>query len=144
MDLDSVRSGTITSTLPLDQPMGWVDPRDIGDVAVARLLSTDWSGRVVQAVHGPVDLDYRQVAEILGRALDRPVRAVQVSDDDVREVLRGAGMTEPRIEALVGMSAGLRDGFRTGESAHPGDDHADRVGELGAGAPPARALTFRR
>ncbi len=112
LDLDSLRSGTISTTLPLDQPMGWVDPRDIGDIAVARLLSTDWSGRIVQAVHGPADLGYGQVAEILTDALGRPVTAVQVSDDDVREVLRGSGLTEQQIEAIVGMSAGLREGFR--------------------------------
>ena len=112
LDLDSVRSGIITTTLPLDQPMGWVDPRDIGDVAAARLLSTDWSGRVVQAVHGPADLDFRQVAEILSGALNRSVQAIQVSDDEVRERLRGAGMSKPQIESIVGMSAGLRDGFR--------------------------------
>ena len=111
MDLDGLRAGTLTTTLPLDQPLPWVAPRDIGDVAAARLLATDWSGRVVQAVHGPVDLDHEQVAEILTGALGRPVNAVRVDDDDVRELLRGAGMSEPRIEAIVGMSAGLREGF---------------------------------
>lgn len=112
MDPDALRSGTLTTTMPLDQPMPWVDPRDVGDVAAARLLSTAWSGRVVQAVHGPADLDYRQVAEILTDALGRQLDAVRVSDDDVREALRGVGMTEPQVEAIVGMSAGLRDGFR--------------------------------
>src|SRR5215211_3351544 len=41
--------GVLRVTWPVDAPMPWVDPRDIGDVAVARLLSTDSSGRQVQA-----------------------------------------------------------------------------------------------
>ncbi len=53
LELDAIRSGAIPVVLPVDQPMPWVAPRDIADVAVGRLLSPDWSGRTVQAVHGP-------------------------------------------------------------------------------------------
>ena len=38
--------------------MAWVAPRDIAEVAVTRLLSDAWSGRCVQAVHGPADLTW--------------------------------------------------------------------------------------
>ena len=63
--LDAVRGGTIPVVLPVDQPMAWVAPRDIAEVAVSRLLSTDWSGRQVQAVHGPADLTWSQAADIV-------------------------------------------------------------------------------
>ena len=59
----------------VDYAQPWVDPRDIGDVAAARLLSGAWSGRHVQAVHGPEDLTLTQVADILTEALGRPIRA---------------------------------------------------------------------
>ena len=49
----ALAEGVIRVTMPLDAPMPWVAPQDIAAVAVARLLSTDWSGREVQAVHGP-------------------------------------------------------------------------------------------
>lgn len=110
MDLDGLRAGVLATTWPLDLPLAWVDPRDIGDVAAARLLS-DWSGRHVQAVHGPEDLTFAQVAEILSAAIGRPVRAERISDDAVRDGLRTAGLGEAHIEGIVGMAAGLREGF---------------------------------
>lgn len=53
LQLDAVRAGTIPVVLPLDQPLPWVAPRDIAEVAVTRLLSTEWSGRHVQASTAP-------------------------------------------------------------------------------------------
>ncbi|MGI5347676.1 NAD(P)H-binding protein [Streptomyces sp. CA-250714] len=104
--------GVLRTTLPLDEPMAWVDPRDIGDVAAARLLSDAWSGRQVQAVHGPEDLTYAQAAAILSTALGRPVRAERISDDELRAALRAAGLGDKQVEGFVGMSAWTRDGFR--------------------------------
>ena len=112
MDIETLRLGAITTTVLLDLPMPWVDPRDVGDIAAARLLSTDWSGQIVQAVHGPEDLTYLQLAERLSHALDRDIRAQLISDDDVREALRGAGMSDKQVEAIVGMSVGVRENFQ--------------------------------
>ncbi|MEE2033417.1 NmrA family NAD(P)-binding protein [Rhodococcus chondri] len=111
MDIDSLRQGALTTTLPLDLAIPWVDPRDIGEIATARLLSTAWSGRVVQAVHGPEDLSFSDVAEIVGEATGRAITALQVTDDDVASALREIGMTEAQIEGIVGMSRGLRDNY---------------------------------
>jgi uncharacterized protein YbjT (DUF2867 family) len=91
--------------------MAWVDPRDVGDVAAARLLSTAWDGRHVQAVHGPEDLSFAQVASIVAEATGRPLRAEQVPDDEIRAGLRAVGLGDAAVEAIVGMAAGLREGF---------------------------------
>lgn len=109
MDLDSLRAGILTTTLPLDLAIPWVDPRDIGEIAAARLLSTAWSGRVVQAVDGPEDLSFSDVAEIVGAATGRQITAQQVTDDDVASVLRDMGMTEAQVDGIVGMSRGFRE-----------------------------------
>jgi uncharacterized protein YbjT (DUF2867 family) len=111
LDPGGLEEGVLRVTWPVDAQMAWVDPRDVGDVAVARLLSTDWSGRQVQAVHGPDDLSYTQVASIVSRATGRPLRAEQVPDDDVRAALRGAGLGDAQVEAILGMSTGLREDF---------------------------------
>jgi hypothetical protein len=34
----------LTTIRPLDDPMPWVDPRDIATVATLRLLADDWTG----------------------------------------------------------------------------------------------------
>ncbi|QFG22978.1 NAD(P)H-binding protein [Actinomadura sp. WMMB 499] len=109
LDLDGLRRGVLATSFAPDAPMPWVDPRDIGDVVAARLLNDAWRGRVVQAVHGPEDLTFTRVAEVLTGVLGRPVRLEARSDDDVRSGLRAAGLHPTAVEGIVGMTAGTRD-----------------------------------
>jgi uncharacterized protein YbjT (DUF2867 family) len=109
MDADALAGGVLTTNADPDAARPWVDPRDIGDVAAARLLSDAWSGRVVQGVHGPEDLSWHRVAEVLTDVLERPVRVQPVTDDDVRTALRAAGLPPGAVDGIVGMTAGTRD-----------------------------------
>lgn len=109
--LEDIERGTLPISLPTDFKMPWVDPRDIAEVATARLLNPDWTGRHVQAVHGPEDLSWDDVARILTEATGHPVRAERVPDEAMHEGLTQAGMNERQIDALMGMSTGLREGF---------------------------------
>lgn len=111
MDLDSIRGGALATAMSIDQPIPWVAPVDIAAVAVGRLLSRGWNGHHVQAVHGPVDLTFMQVAHVLADTLGHPVNAQQLRDDDVRAELGQFGMAEAQIEAIVMMAAGIRDDF---------------------------------
>lgn len=111
MQLDAIRSGTIPVLLPPDSRMSWVAPRDIAAVAACLLLSTSWSGRRVQAVHGPADLSWNDVAAILASKRGTPVKAEQIADDEMRRMYLSAGISQSAAEALLGMSTGLRDGF---------------------------------
>ncbi|MEW2373545.1 NAD(P)H-binding protein [Streptomyces sp. NPDC006656] len=108
LDLDGLRRGVLSTAFDPGHRMPWVDPRDIGDVVAARLLNDGWRGRVVQAVHGPEDLTFEQVARMLTEALGRTVRLEPVSDDAVREALRTAGLPPSAVEGIVGMTAGSR------------------------------------
>ncbi|MEU7135953.1 NAD(P)H-binding protein [Streptomyces sp. NPDC046261] len=109
LDLEGLSRGVLTTAFDPDRPMPWVDPRDIGEVAAARLLSDAWQGRVVQAVHGPEDLTFHQVARILTEALGRPVRLDAIGDDAARDALRAAGLPPAAVEGIVGMTTGSRD-----------------------------------
>ncbi len=110
-DPDALREGVLRTAMPVDAPVPWVDPRDIADIAAVRLLSTDWSGRQVEAVHGPTDLTFAQAAAVLGDVLGRPFRAEQVADADLYAVLTSVGMSDQQADAIVKMSSGLRDDF---------------------------------
>jgi uncharacterized protein YbjT (DUF2867 family) len=110
-DLDGLRAGRLTSTRPLEDPMPWVDPRDIATVATLRLLAEDWTGRHVQAVHGPDDLTWTEAAVVLSTATGVSIEAQQITDDDERAALRNAGMGEVAVEGILGMSVGKREGF---------------------------------
>jgi uncharacterized protein YbjT (DUF2867 family) len=109
MDLDGLRAGRITGQRRPDERIPWVDPRDIGEVAAARLLAGEWSGRHVQAVHGPQDLSYAEVAAILTEATGRRIEYTEISDDELRDRLAGAGLPAAVVAGIVGMTSGTRD-----------------------------------
>jgi uncharacterized protein YbjT (DUF2867 family) len=109
MDLEAVRSGVLSTTLPVDHRMPWVAPRDVGEVAVARLLAGDGTGRHTLGVHGPEDLSFAEAAGIAGAALGRPLTARQVPEGEAAAALRAAGLTAAQVEGVLGMSRGMRD-----------------------------------
>jgi len=109
--LEAIRAGTLRVALPLDAPMAWVAPRDIAEVAAIALLDGGWSGRRVHAVHGPADLTWAEVAEILTTELGRDVAVERISDEAMYEEYLAAGMSPGLATAMLGMSTGLRDGF---------------------------------
>ncbi|MGA8115853.1 MAG: NAD(P)H-binding protein [Actinocatenispora sp.] len=109
--LDAVRAGVVPVVLPTTQRMAWVAPRDIAEVATHRLLAGGWSGRQVQAVHGPQDLNWDEATAIVAAATGRPLRAERIPDDRMRETLRGTGMGDGQVESIMGMSTGLRENF---------------------------------
>jgi uncharacterized protein YbjT (DUF2867 family) len=110
-ELDAIRSGTVAVLRPTDEPFPWVAPADIAVVAASLLLRADWSGRRVQAVHGPQDLSWDDALAMVGNVLGRTVTARRVGDDAMRATLASAGMSRAQIEAIMGMSTGLREGF---------------------------------
>jgi uncharacterized protein YbjT (DUF2867 family) len=97
---DELAAGRLTTAFDPDRPLPWVDPRDVGDIAAARLLHGAW--------RGPEDLSWRRVAGILSAALGRDVRLHVVSDDDVRRELAAAGLPPGAVEGIAGMAAGTR------------------------------------
>ena len=110
-ELDSIRDGVLRAPMPADYAQPWVDPRDIGEVAAARLLGPAWSGRQVQAVHGPEDLTLTQVAAILSAVTGHQVRAETIPDEAWRSSLRSAGFGAKQVDAIAGMSAVMRPDF---------------------------------
>ena len=59
------------------------------------------------------------VADIVSTVTGRPLRAERIGDEDMREALRGAGLTGAAVEAIVGMSIGLRERFEPEQSRTP-------------------------
>jgi len=110
-DLDGLRAGRLTTIRPLEEPMPWVDPRDIATVATLRLLAEDWTGQQVQAIHGPADLTWTEAASVLSTATGVSIEAQQITADEERAALRKAGMSAVAVEGIIGMSVGERDGF---------------------------------
>jgi uncharacterized protein YbjT (DUF2867 family) len=110
-DIESIRGGVLRTVLPPDAPMSWVAPRDIAEVAATTLLNGEWTGRRLQAVHGPEDLSWSRVATILTEELGREIAVERISDDAMRGQYLAAGLPTAMADAVLGMSTGLRDDF---------------------------------
>ncbi len=100
--------GAFFGAAPEDVRMPYLDPRDIGEIAAARLLNPAWTGRTVQAIHGPATLTFAETAEVLSDVLGRKIRYVEVSDEDFRGALLAKGVSESTADGYVQMYRGLR------------------------------------
>ncbi|RJL30001.1 NmrA family transcriptional regulator [Bailinhaonella thermotolerans] len=110
-ELDAIRAGSVGVLRDTDERFPWVAPADIASVAASLLLRPDWSGRRVQGVHGPRDLSWDDVMAVVSEVTGHQVKAHRVPDDDMRAALEGAGLPPARVEAIMGMSTGLRAPF---------------------------------
>jgi hypothetical protein len=82
MDLDSLRAGTITTTLPLDPRMPCADPADLSSTEVAGILTDSLGSRIT---------------------------ATQVTDAAVASQLEQAGLGPAQVDGIVGMSQRIRE-----------------------------------
>ncbi|MER7107369.1 NAD(P)H-binding protein [Streptomyces sp. NPDC000229] len=85
-----------------------VDPRDVADAAVRALLDPTCAGRSY-ALTGPEPLSAREQTRILGEVLGRPLRFVELTEDQALERWR-ARWPEPLVQALLEGARRQRDG----------------------------------
>jgi uncharacterized protein YbjT (DUF2867 family) len=94
-----------------------VDPRDIAAVAVRALLDSGHEGKAYD-VTGPAALSTGEQVSILAEAIGKPLRYIDVPEEAARQSMRGLGMPEPIVEALLEFMRLVR----TGDAAHVSDD----------------------
>jgi uncharacterized protein YbjT (DUF2867 family) len=69
MQLEAIRhQNALFSPAPGDVSYPHIATHDIADVAARLLLQRDWSGKRIRGLHGPEDLTYNEVAQILSEA----------------------------------------------------------------------------
>ncbi|MCP2091798.1 UNVERIFIED_ORG: uncharacterized protein YbjT (DUF2867 family) [Paraburkholderia sediminicola] len=111
-DVASARGdGVIASYLqPLDKPLPMVSTADVGRVA-AELLQQTWSGVRIVELEGPRRVSPNDLALVLARVLDRPVRAEAVGRDTWEALFRSQGMKHPlsRMRMFDGLNEGWID-----------------------------------
>ena len=104
--LEGLRSGVMAGIAPADQPSPVVAPRDIGDVAAARLLDPSWSGRHLQGVNGLEGLTFEECAKVLSEATGREICYVRAPEDAFRACLISHGASEGYADAFVELARG--------------------------------------
>ena len=114
--------GPIRPTLKL--PM--IATRDIGSAAADALLRREIRGKQTRELLGQRDLDYTEVAGIIGDAIGKPsLRYVQAPDEQLRPALQQMGMSANFVDLLLEMVGALNSGYmkalgpRTSENTAP-------------------------
>ena len=109
--LDSIRKwGRISLPLSGSTRYPMLATRDIGRVAATRLASTTWTGQVVQELHGPVDLCFREVAEILAQVLGRKIVYIKCDRQEMRDIMLKNAMSENAADLMLEMYEAVEAG----------------------------------
>ena len=92
-------------------PASHVDARDTAGVIAAALSQPieRHAGRI-HLVTGPIALSYVEVAETIARAAGRPIRYVDLSDEQLKAGLLATGQSEWQASALVELNVNARQG----------------------------------
>lgn len=94
-----VREGVVATSTG-DGRVSLVDPRDVAEVAVARLTGPD-DETGAHLLTGPEALSYRDIAELFGDVLGTGVEHRDIDDDTARAALLAAGLPDWLAEVYV-------------------------------------------
>ncbi len=103
-------TGTIFGPRPAAVKIPWVATCDIATKAAAALLDVHWSGFRVIGVHGPEDIEPARAAKIIGEGIGLPVKYVEVTVEQAKQGMSGAGLPEFAVALLAEMYASFRAG----------------------------------
>jgi uncharacterized protein YbjT (DUF2867 family) len=103
-------AGALYTRYPIAMKIPWIATRDIAQGAVRALTDERSTGPQMLELQGPEDLDQRQVASIVSEGIGRPVTAVEVSEEQARQGMIGAGMPSSFADLLLEMYAALASG----------------------------------
>ncbi|MFY9949859.1 MAG: NmrA family NAD(P)-binding protein [Candidatus Sulfotelmatobacter sp.] len=104
--------GSAVGPLRPDLKLPMIAARDIGAAAADALLQLAFHGKQIQELHGQRDLDYSEVATIIGKAIGKPKLAyVQAPDDQLRAAMVQMGMSGNFAGLMLEMTAALNSGY---------------------------------
>jgi uncharacterized protein YbjT (DUF2867 family) len=126
---ESIRRDGLLRNCFGDNPVGWINGSDAGEVAVAALLHPERFDAPVSYPAGSEHLDHHAIAEILTQELGRPIGFEPISRDQWRRELLDVAAADPGGVVNTAMAG-----------------HISNVGEAVAtrGAPPADHTALAR
>ncbi|MEV7043675.1 NAD(P)H-binding protein [Amycolatopsis sp. NPDC051061] len=101
--VDTIRNGAVSGTLPADFTMPWIATKDIAALAAEYLLDHTWTGPDSVEVLGGEDLSYHDVAETLTNVLGTPIRYQLGDRAAVKQFLVGRGVSEAIAQSMMDM-----------------------------------------
>jgi uncharacterized protein YbjT (DUF2867 family) len=104
-------TGTLSLAFRPDLKVVQIASRDIGEAAARHLMELDWTGHVVQELHGERDLTMSEVATALGSAIGIPdMKYVQRPYDEVHQLMVRGGVPDEAAGLYMEMTRGFNEG----------------------------------
>lgn len=95
-----------------DLKLPMIATHDIGVAAAEALQKLNFSGKQTRELLGQRDLDYNEVAAVIGKAIGKPgLSYVQLSDEQARPAFLQLGFSASVLDGLLEMSAALNSGY---------------------------------
>jgi len=105
-------TGSTAGPLRPDLKVAMIATRDIGAVAADALLQLKLRGKQTQELLGQRDLDYTEVAAIIGNGIGKPgLGYIQLPDDQTKAAMVQMGMSENFVGLILEMAGALNTGY---------------------------------
>jgi uncharacterized protein YbjT (DUF2867 family) len=103
--------GSAAGPLRPDLKVPMIATRDIGNAVTDALLQLGFHGKQTRELLGNRDLNYTEVAAIIGKAIGKPdLKYIQPPNDQIRAGMVQSGMSDQFARALLEMSEALNSG----------------------------------
>ena len=104
-------TGSAAGPLRPDLEVSMIATRDIGVAAADALLRLAFRGHQTQELLGQRDLDYTEVAAIIGNGIGKPgLGYIQLPDDQMKAAMVQMGMSENIVRLILEMARALNAG----------------------------------
>ena len=103
--------GSMAGPVRPDLKLSMIATRDIGDAAADALVRQEFRGKQTKELLGQRDIDYVEVASIIGKAIGKPsLGYVQAPDDQLRAAMVQMGMSANFVGLILEMAGALNSG----------------------------------
>jgi uncharacterized protein YbjT (DUF2867 family) len=104
--------GSMAGPVRADLRLAMIAARDIGAAAAEILGKGDFTGKQTRELLGQRDLDYREAASVIGKAIGKPNLAyVQLPPQQLKPALTRMGMSSNMADLLLEMTSALNSGY---------------------------------
>jgi uncharacterized protein YbjT (DUF2867 family) len=104
--------GNVVGPIKATLKMPMIATRDIGKAAADALSRRDFQGKQTRELLGQRDLDYTEVAHIIGNAIGKPsLGYVQAPNEQLTPALQQMGMSANFVDLLLEMAGALNSGY---------------------------------
>ena len=104
--------GSVSGPIRPDLKLPMIATRDIGAAAADALLLDEIQGKQTRELLGQRDIDYTEVATIIGKAIGKPsLRYIQAPDEQLRLAMMQMGMSANFVGLILEMAGALNSGY---------------------------------